>query len=145
MISQRGMGEALGLGKSGSRLPRFVEGKAISNYVGPELREKLQQPLIFQAKVGGPETLTQVHGYDVTILIDICKAIIKAESEKKLLSHQANLAKQAHVGQVARPKSDGRRPRTFTSIPPPVGRLAQMEKTNTYVSEYTTAIRLSEA
>ena len=97
VISQRGMGQALGLGQSGSRLPRFVGGKAISNFVGPELREKLQQPVIFQAQVGGPETLTQVHGYDVTILIDLCKAIITAESEKKLLPHQAKVAKQAHV------------------------------------------------
>jgi len=97
VISQRGMGEALGLGKSGSRLPRFVEGKAISKFVGPELREKLQQPVIFQAQVGGPETLTQVHGYDVTILIDLCKAVTQAEADKQLLPHQANVAKQARI------------------------------------------------
>jgi hypothetical protein len=97
VISQRGMGEALSLGRIGSRLPRFVAGKAISKYVGPELREKLEQPLIFQAQVGGPEALTQVHGYDVTILIDLCKAITKAEAEKSLLHNQAKVAKQAHV------------------------------------------------
>jgi len=97
VISQRGMGAALGLGKSGSRLPRFVSGKAISGFVGPELREKLEQPVIFQAQVGGPETLSQVHGYDVTILIDLCKAITKAEAEKKLLPHQANVSGQAHI------------------------------------------------
>jgi hypothetical protein len=97
VISQRGMGQALGLGNSGSRLPRFVEGKAISNFVGPELRGKLAQPVIFQAQVGGPETLTQVHGYDVTILIDLCKAVTKAEAEKRLLPNQANVAKQAHI------------------------------------------------
>jgi hypothetical protein len=74
-----------------------VAGKVISGFVGPELREKLEKPLIFQAQVGGPETLTQVHGYDVTILIDLCKAITKAETEKKLLPHQANVARQAHV------------------------------------------------
>lgn len=97
VISQRGMGEALGLGASGSRLPRFVGGKAISNFVGPELREKLEKPVIFQAQVGGPEALTQVHGYDVTDLIDLCKAITMAEAERKLLPHQANVARQAHI------------------------------------------------
>lgn len=97
VISQRGMGEALGLGSSGSRLPRFVAGKTISQYVGPELREKLEKPVVFQAQVGGPDTLTQVHGYDVTILIDLCKAITEAEAEKKLLPHQASIGKQAHV------------------------------------------------
>jgi len=97
VISQRGMGAALGLGQSGSRLPRFVGGKAISSFVGPELREKLEKPVIFQAQVGGPETLTQVHGYDVTILIDLCKAITKAETEGRLLPLQANVARQAHI------------------------------------------------
>jgi hypothetical protein len=97
VISQRGMGQAIGLGESGSRLPRFIEGKAISGFVGPELREKLAQPLIFQARVGGPETLTQVHGYDVTILIDLCKTITNAEADGKLLRSQANVAKQAHI------------------------------------------------
>jgi hypothetical protein len=97
VISQRGMGAALGMGRIGSRLPRFIEGKVISGYVGPELREKLENPLIFQARVGGPETLTQVYGYDVTILIDLCKAVIKAESENKLLPQQASIARQAHV------------------------------------------------
>jgi hypothetical protein len=97
VISQRGMGEALGLGKSGSRLPRFVGGKAISDYVGPELREKSDNPLIFQAQVGGPQTLTQVHGYDVTILIDLCKAITKAEADGKLVAYRSNAARQAHI------------------------------------------------
>ena len=97
VISQRGMGEALGLGSSGSRLPRFVSGKAISQYVGPELRGKLQKPVIFQAQVGGPEALTRVHGYDATILIDLCKAIAQADADKKLLPHQTNIGKQAHI------------------------------------------------
>lgn len=105
VISQRGMGAALGLGEGGSRLPRFVEGKAISSFVGPELREKLQKPVIFQAQVGGPETLTQVHGYDVTILIDICKVVTCAEAEGKLLPSQSNVARQAHIIQGAAAKA----------------------------------------
>lgn len=40
---------------------------------------------------------TRIHGFDVTILIDLCKAIIKAESDGKLLASQANIAKQAHI------------------------------------------------
>jgi hypothetical protein len=41
--------------------------------------------------------MVQIHGYDVTILIDLCKAIIQAESENKLLPHQVNIARQAHI------------------------------------------------
>lgn len=99
VISQRGMAEALGMGKSGgSRLPSFLQGKTISRYVGHELKEKLSKPLVFQATPPGTGTLSAtVHGFDVTILIDLCKAIMAAETDGSLLRSQANIAKQAHV------------------------------------------------
>src|SRR5215472_922043 len=46
VISQRGMGEALGLGKGGSRLPTFIKGEKIAPYIGHELSAKLANPLI---------------------------------------------------------------------------------------------------
>lgn len=99
VISQRGMGTALGLGEFGSRLPKFIGGKIISQYVGRELSEKLSNPLIFQDLSPGTNIppQTKIHGFDVTILIDLCKAIIKAESDGKLLKSQAGIAKQAHI------------------------------------------------
>ncbi|WP_019689905.1 P63C domain-containing protein [Pseudomonas fluorescens] len=98
VISQRGMGEALGLGEGGSRLPRFVSGKTISAYVGPELREKLDNPLVFQGPpVGHNQPPRQLNGYDVTILIDICKVVIAVENDGKLLPSQVNAARQAHI------------------------------------------------
>lgn len=98
VIHQRGMSQAIGLGEGGSKLPRFVGGKAISAYVGPELREKLENPLIFQAPPAGPGLPPlQIHGYDVTILIDLCKVIVQAESEGKLQRNQEHVARQAHV------------------------------------------------
>lgn len=99
VISQRGMGEALGLGKGGSRLPKFIQGQKISPYVGHELMEKLSKPLVFQANppgTGGALSAT-VYGYDVTILIDVCKAIMAAETDGSLLRSQEHIAKQAHV------------------------------------------------
>lgn len=99
VVSQRGMGVALGLGEFGSRLPKFISGKIISQYVGHELSEKLSNPLIFQDLSPGTNIppQTKIHGFDVTILIDLCKAIIKAESDGKLLKIQAGIAKQAHI------------------------------------------------
>lgn len=99
VISQRGMGVALGLGEGGSRLPSFMQGKKIGAYVGQELREKLENPLIFQPPLAGtnlPPT-TRINGYDVTILIDICKAIITAQAAGALVSSQAAIARQAQV------------------------------------------------
>jgi hypothetical protein len=100
VISQRGMGEALGFSKaSGGRFPRFVNGKAIAKYLGPELLEKLNKPLVFQASSVVPNSgfLDKIYGFDVTLLIDVCKAIISAESDGQLKSNQANIAKQAHI------------------------------------------------
>ncbi len=98
VISQRGMGAALGLGVSGGRLPRFVGGKTISRYVGPELRGKLENPLVFQGSPAGPGVPSIVsNGYDVTVLIDLCKAVVDAERDGALTPQQKGIAKQAHV------------------------------------------------
>jgi hypothetical protein len=99
VISQRGMGQALGFSRQGGgRLPRFLEGKSIAPYLGLELKEKLRQPLIFQDPyaVSGV-TLDRVYGFDVTLLIDVCKAIVAAEADGKLLANQKGIAKQAHI------------------------------------------------
>lgn len=98
VISQRGMGAALGMGdSSGSRLPRFVNRKVMASHVGPELREKLEKPIVFQAFSGGPNSPppSKVHGYDVTILVDICKAVVAAETAGEAVN--PSVAKQAHI------------------------------------------------
>ena len=97
VISQRGMGAALGMGISGSRLPKFVNSKRMADYVGHELRGKLENPLIFQAFSGGPNSPppSRVNGYDVTILIDLCKAAAAAEADGKPIN--PSVAKQAHI------------------------------------------------
>jgi len=99
VISQRGMGVTIGLGEGGSRLPAFLKGKKIEPYLGRELKEKLENPLIFQGQAVGRNMppAPKVHGYDVTMLVDICKAIVEAESDGKLLKSQSKIAKQAHV------------------------------------------------
>jgi hypothetical protein len=99
VVSQRGMGAALGLGEGGgSRLPRFIRGEKITPYVGRELSEKLENPLIFQwPGAGTNQPPSTIHGYDVTILIDVCKAIIKADEDGNLLKRQEHIAKQAHI------------------------------------------------
>jgi P63C domain len=98
VISQRGMGATLGFSEGGSRLPTFVKGERISGYVGRELAEKLENPIIFQSQaVGAGTPYTITHGYDVTILIDLCKAIIRADDDGKLHPRQGHIAKQARV------------------------------------------------
>jgi hypothetical protein len=96
VITQLGMGEILGLGSGGSRLPRFVFNKTMSEYIWPELREKLENPVIFHIVSAGQGNsgLVKAHGYDATILIDVCQAILKAKGDGK----QINPAVVAQAG-----------------------------------------------
>src|SRR6185437_11634717 len=48
VISQRGMGQAIGLSKRGDRLTVFAASKTMDDYLGRDLREKLANPIIFQ-------------------------------------------------------------------------------------------------
>jgi hypothetical protein len=107
VISQRGMGEALGFSEGGDRLPRFVSGGTITPYVGPELREKLDNPIVFQGLAAGPSmpSAATVHGYDVTILIDLCKAILGADAEGKLAKRYDRIVNQARIIYGAAAKS----------------------------------------
>lgn len=98
VISQRGMGAVLGFSDGGSRLPRFTKGANIASYIGRELSVKLQNPLIFQAPaLGANQPPTKTYGYDITILIDLCNAIVRAREGGRLLKRQERIADQAQI------------------------------------------------
>ncbi len=100
VIHQRGMGAALGFSpQGGGRFPRFVSGKNIAPYLGLEVRQKLENPIVFQGldTVSGQPSSKLLHGFDVTLLIDVCKAIVAAEADDQITANQKNIAKQAHI------------------------------------------------
>ena len=99
VISQTGMATSLGLSERGSAFPRFISGNVVSQYVAPELRKKLENPLIFKGLSAAPGLAPPtVHGYDVTDLIDICKAILTARSNGELSeSRYDNVVRQAQI------------------------------------------------
>lgn len=96
-ISQTGMGAALGLSARGNALPRFILGKIMSGYVGAPLAEKIEKPFKFQWSSAGAHPPVEVNGYDVTLLIDICHAIIRADDDGALQKQQRHAAKQARL------------------------------------------------
>lgn len=100
VISQRGMASALQLaGGGGTALPRFIEGKTVSKALGAEIIKKVAKPLIFKGDVLGVAAppIGDVHGYDVGLLIDICKSLVLANARGELLKSQANIVAQANV------------------------------------------------
>lgn len=106
VITKRGMGAALKMGESGSVFSYFISGEKLVPYVGSELAEKLANPLIFQWVAAGASNplQTPAHGYDATILIDVCKAIIKAADAGVLGKRHHHIVKQANVIQSASAK-----------------------------------------
>ncbi len=100
VISQRGMGQAIGFSRRGSRLTVFVKSKTMDGYIGRDLRQKIENPLIFQlpgAAAASPVS-AQANGYDATVLIDICNAILAAKADGKLSgSRYDKMIEQARI------------------------------------------------
>lgn len=100
VISQRGMGHALGFSKRGSRLPVFVSSQTMDGYIGRDLREKIENPLVFQTPgaAAASGVSAQANGYDAAILIDICNAILTAKADGKLTgSRYTKMLEQARI------------------------------------------------
>lgn len=96
VMSLSGLEKSLGLPKKGNALREFLGTKAVAPFAGTEIAEKIAQPLKFQW--GGPGTdqpPAVIHGYDVTILIDLCRLIVRAETEGTL--RHARITAQAHI------------------------------------------------
>jgi hypothetical protein len=93
VIHKRGMAKALGMKSGGGNVfMRAMRRKGLGSEIGEDLRSKLDNPIVFK-------TLTSDlgHGYDATILIDICQAIIDASKAQKLGPGQESLAVQAEI------------------------------------------------
>lgn len=108
VISQRGMAEAIGLSRRGERLKGFLSTQAMKPYIGRELQQKLENPIIFQ-RIGAAvanEISAKSHGYDATLLIDICRAILDASADGKLKGPRyAKMVQQAQILMGASAKS----------------------------------------
>lgn len=79
VFSGRGIQRALGTEKnvSGTWLTKFVNSNAISGYIKPEVLRLFNSPVKFKRNhASGSQPMT--YGYEATLLIDLCSAIIDA-------------------------------------------------------------------
>lgn len=108
VISQTGMARVLGLSARGSSFPSFINSQAMAPYLGGELREKLQKPVIFQwgTPGGGEQFISAIHGHDAALLIDICNAINAASNAGALKGvRYENIIRNASIINGAAAKS----------------------------------------
>ncbi|WP_302562746.1 P63C domain-containing protein [Phocaeicola coprocola] len=85
VFSGRGIQSALGAGDkkaSGTWLTKFVNSEAVSFGLKPKVLEQFNNPIIF--KVENIKNLkSDFYGYEATLLIDLCSAIIDANETQK--------------------------------------------------------------
>lgn len=97
VFSQNGVQKALGyFGTAGNWLPNFVNSKQIKPHISSGLSELLSNRVKFE-RIGAGGSATDTYGYDATILIDICDAIIEAKNSGDLSDSYMVYAKQAEV------------------------------------------------
>lgn len=93
VLVQRNMATAIGLSDTGGqRISTFAGNKSLSEFIKPSLIEKLDNPIKFRTPQGNI-----AHGYDASILIDICDAVLSARENNRLLKHQENIAIQCEI------------------------------------------------
>jgi P63C domain len=91
LVSKRAMARALGLkSEGGNAFLKTLSGKTIGSIIPNSLWEKIDKPLIFSPLAGDP-----AHGYEATVLIEVCDALI--EGRDILLPNQRFLARQAEI------------------------------------------------
>ena len=99
VLAQMGMLNALdmSLGSAGrgagSRLAKFVSSKSLVPYVSEELSKVVVEPIRFRTPQGG----TVAYGYEATVLVDICEAVLGAREKGKLHRQQEHIAKQCEI------------------------------------------------
>ena len=96
VFTRKGMIEALGMKRGGhfqkgsDRLARFVEGNRLKPFISRELMGAIMHPILFQITPAGQIN----YGYEATLLIEICRAVLKARAAKVLQAQQLHIAQR---------------------------------------------------
>lgn len=100
VLSQRGMIESMGMSHGGNvrrtgadRLLRFATGQIMNSFVSASLAARITNPLKFRPIAGGPA----IHGYEATILADLCESVLSARKALALQKQQAHIADQCEL------------------------------------------------
>ena len=93
VFHKRGMARALGMKSAGGNVfLRSVQRKGLGSEIDQKLLAKIENPIVFK-----PLTQDLGHGYDADVLVEICRAIVRALESGMLHSTQHGLAEQAKI------------------------------------------------
>lgn len=93
LFHKRGMAKALTLkSDGGNAFMKTLSRKGLGSNINKDLREKIENPIVFKPLNGDP-----AHGYEATVLIEVCDAIVQARNDGNLVPSQRFLAAQAEI------------------------------------------------
>ena len=91
VFHKRGMAKAMGLkSEGGNAFMKTLRRKSLGSEIDDELHKNVENPIVFNAFGSDP-----AHGYEAEILINICKAVIRADEAGKLGKMQQSMVRQA--------------------------------------------------
>ncbi|MDO6737113.1 P63C domain-containing protein [Wenyingzhuangia sp. 2_MG-2023] len=97
VLSRSGLQKAIGFeGSSGDWIINFTNSKSISPFINAGVFDALSNQIEFKRNNAGG-SVSKTYGYDATILIDICDAIIEAKNAGKLTEKQIKYAEKAEL------------------------------------------------
>src|SRR5687768_3013718 len=94
VLVQRGLTSSLGMSTGGGtggaqRIVQFIESKSIISFISNDLRSRIKNPIKFKLPNGA-----MALGYEATILIDLCDAIIESRKQGFLHYQQNHIAEK---------------------------------------------------
>jgi hypothetical protein len=92
MIAGLGMARGSSKQKGGDRLTQFLSGKAISPFVSNKLQVAIESPIRFVT-----DDRQIAHGYEATILVDICDSVLRAQDAGVLQKQQEDIARRSGI------------------------------------------------
>ncbi len=93
LFHKRGMARALDMKSGGGNVfLRAMRRKGLGSELDQKLADDLENPILFKALTPDPG-----HGYEAEVLVNVCKAIVRAHDAGKLTASQENLAVQAKI------------------------------------------------
>jgi hypothetical protein len=98
VLTQGGFTGALGMARGGSmvagmnRLQLFVSRKGIKSFIPKDLVERIANPIPFITPTG-----VRAHGFEATLLADVCEAVLKAREAGALQAQQLGIAAKCEI------------------------------------------------
>lgn len=94
VVTKKGLAQLLGIGDVGKTIDELLKTQYMSEFSDRELRAKIDNPLVFQYS-GQSKNINNAHGFDITVIVDIGKALIDAKNAGALPASRIHSADAA--------------------------------------------------